>query len=79
MNGGKVYYTLNDILNNNVIKMIQKYNIENKNVDIIYAIRVFNITSGNLPTFTLLNKLKTVNMYLPILCKDDKDDYREDE
>ena len=32
MNGGKVYYTLIEQLNNDVIKIIQKYNI-NKQLD----------------------------------------------
>ena len=31
MNGGKVYYTLNNKLNNNLINIIQKYNINKSN------------------------------------------------
>jgi hypothetical protein len=78
MNGGKVYYVLNDNLNNNIIKMIQKYLIKSIKVDIIHIIETFRITSDNLPKFTLLNKLRTVNLYLP---QDyyGEDDYREDE
>lgn len=65
MNGGKVYYTLNNYINNDVIKIIQKYLISIKNYNIVYIIEIYRITSNNLPKFSLLEKIKACSMYLP--------------
>jgi hypothetical protein len=63
-NGGKVYYILNDKLNNNLIKIVQKYNIVK--IDKLYFNELRKSTNGIYRRFDSINEWKKIKNHYTI-------------